>query len=265
MGDRDGRAARPVVEQMEERALLSGIIAAMVAAQPAAPSPISQVDARDVTTTPPNTPGSTAGLVALSGNTQAQGNALNNNSQSPLLGNGLPTPQELARESFRAVFTGRDYTGPGRFTSQGTTYYLRGLGGSNFFLHGDFNMAIITPTDPTAGFTGEAVLEDKNINSSGIVGFVLTGSTTAVDSQGRPTEMTFTADPNIYSGIFDVDAAQGTVNITYGAKNAIKVTFSGLVYTTGLTSPLVNSDLYARDGRPVPFVPTTNLSKIHHG
>ena len=189
---------------------------------------------------------------------------MNNNTNTPLLGNGFPTAAELARETFHAAFTGRYYSGPGRFTSQGTTYYYRGLGGSNMFLHGDFDMAIITPVGAGGQLTGEAVLEDKSTNSSGIQGLILTGSRTAVDSQGRPTQMTFTADPNIYSGVF-VEAGQGTVTIKYGARNAIKVNFDGLLYTTGLTSPLVNQDLYARHGRPIPFHPPTSLTQIHNG
>jgi hypothetical protein len=275
MGVRDRRAVRPVLERFEERQLLSGIIASMIASQPPEPSAISLLDREMAasatgsgsTTSGATTQGAFAGFQANSGNTGGVGiaNGLNDNPNTPLLGNGFPTPQELARETFRATFTGRVYTGPGRFTDQGTTYFFRGLGGSTFFLHGDFDMAVVTPTDPSTNFLGLAVLNDKSTNSSGIAGFDLTASRTAVDSQGRPTQLTFGADPNIYSGIFYVEAAQGTVTITYGAKNAVKVTFQGLVYTTGLTSPLVNQDLYARNGRPIPFHPTNNLSKIHNG
>ena len=133
------------------------------------------------------------------------------------------------------------------------------------YLHGDFNMAIVTPVDPSAPFLGEAVLNDKSTNSSGIHGLTLTGSRTEVDSQGRPTKLTFTADPNIYSGAFFGEAGQGSVAIKYGPKNAATVRFDGLIYTSGLASPLVNQDLYARHGRPVRYHPTNNLSKIHNG
>ena len=118
-------------------------------------------------------------------------------------------------------------------------------------------MAVVTPTDPNAPFLGEAVLNDKSTNSAGIQGLILTGARTDVDSLGRPTHLTFTADPNIYSGVFFVDAAEGTIDIHYGAKGAITASFHGLVYTSGLTSPLVNQDLYARNGRPLRFHPST--------
>lgn len=246
MGIRDRRAIRPVMESMESRELLSGIIASMAANQSPTVSAFQELAIREAA-------GVKGAIPVYSGNTggPSQGNGFQNNTSSPLLGNGTPTAHELAREAYKASFSGRVYTGPGRFTSQGTTYYYRGLGTSTFFLHGDFDMAIVTPTDPNAPFQGEAVLNDKSTNSSGIQGLVLTAPRTAVDSQGRPTQLTFTADPNIYSGAFFVQAGQGTVTIKYGARNAISVKFQGLIYTNGLTNPLVNQDLYARQGRPV--------------
>jgi hypothetical protein len=172
-------------------------------------------------------------------------------SQSPLIGTN-PTRRELARERFTAVFAGPVYVGPGRFGDQAKTLYFRGLGSSNTFLHGDFQMAIVFPTNPTAPLFGEAVMQDKNTNSSGIVAARLNGITPQTfDRLGRPTKFTFTQDPNIYSGIFFVDTSAGTVNITY-SKGSARVVFNGLVYTTGLTSPLTNSDLYSRGGRITP-------------
>jgi len=172
---------------------------------------------------------------------------------SPLLGAGAPSRREQVRQSFRAVFTGRYYTSPGRFSDQSTTYFFRGVGGSSFFLHGDFDMGVVTPTDPTAPFTGEAILQDKNTSSQAIVGLVLKGDRTAVDSKGRPTRLTLSADPNIYSGMFFVDAATGTVDIRYGPNKSVTVIFNAQVYTSGLANPLVNSDLYARGNRPLKF------------
>jgi hypothetical protein len=118
-------------------------------------------------------------------------------------------------------------------------------------------MAVVTPTDPTKPFIGEAVLEDKNTNSAGIQGFILRGDRTQVDSLGRPTHLEFVADQNIYSGAFFVQAAEGTVDIKYGAgpNHPINAIFKGRVYTTGVTNPLVNQDLYARNNRPLRFRP----------
>jgi hypothetical protein len=249
MGVRDRRALRPRLERVEGRELLSGLIASMAASSPRAAAAFTRLTQRLAATSNVTT----ATGVNYSGNTGnlLNGNGLSNNTASPLLGNGQPSPHELARETFRAYFSGRYYVGPGRFTDQGITYYFRGIGGANWFLHGDFNMAVVTPADPSAPFQGEAVMQDKNTSTSAIQGFILTADRTSVDSLGRPTRLTFTADPNIFSGVFFAAGAEGTVDITYGRKNAVTVRFNGLVYTSGLTSPLVNQDLYARHNRPL--------------
>jgi hypothetical protein len=170
---------------------------------------------------------------------------------SPLIGID-PTPAELARERFHAVFSGPVIAGPGRFADQSKTLYFQGLGGSNTFLHGDFQMAIVYPSDPTQPLIGEAYLEDKNNNSGGQIGFQLQGVTPqTVDRLGRPTQLTFSNDPNIYSGIFFANTASGTVSIHY-SKGSATVVFNGLVYTIGVTSPLKNSNLYSRGGRITP-------------
>jgi hypothetical protein len=167
----------------------------------------------------------------------------------PLLGQGQPTPQELARDTFRAYFHGPVLFGPGRFSDQKQLVYIRGTGSSSFFRHGDVNMGIIVPTNPTAPFTGVLFAQDKNINSGGQVGFDLTAPRQAVDAQGRPNHLTFTADPNIYGGIFFVDSASGTIDIQYQGRTAT-IRIHGLVYTSGLTNPLKNVDIVQRGGHP---------------
>jgi hypothetical protein len=109
------------------------------------------------------------------------------------------------------------------------------------------NLGIVTPTDPTKPQTGEAMLQDKNTNSGGAVGLILTPDPNSVDRLGRPTHATFQADPNIYGGIFFADTASGTVDIRYHGQMAT-VIFRGAIYTSGLTSPLKNADLVAREG-----------------
>jgi len=183
---------------------------------------------------------------------------------SPVIGTGTPTAAELAREKFVAKFSGPLSILPGRFSDQKQIIYMRGLGGStpNFFLHGDYGLAIVIPTgfnprnpagtggDPTApGYvppvTGFAFLDDKNNNSGGVVGLDLVADSTSFDAKGRPTRLTFTADQNVYGGIFFVDSAFGSVHITYG-KNAATSVFNGRIYTSGVTSPFQNTDLFAK-------------------
>lgn len=261
VGDRERRPLRPVIERMEGRQLLSGLMASM-AAQKLHPTATPPVLAGRLHAESGGGAGGAGGGGSGGGGGAGtrnpytyppSGNGFVNNASSPLIGQGAPTPGELARETYRASFAGRYYTGPGRFSDQGTTYFYRGLGTSTYFLHGDFTMAVVTPTDPSLPFQGEAILSDKNTNSAGIQGFILSGLRTDVDSQGRPTRLRLVADPNVYSGAFFVQAAEGTVDIKYGAIDKIKVTFQGRVYTNGLTNPLTNQDLYGRQGRPLRF------------
>ena len=95
------------------------------------------------------------------------------------------------------------------------------------------------------GVTGFAFLDDKNNNSGGTVGLDLSADPTSFDAKGRPTRLFFTSDPNVYSGIFYVSQSSGIVTIKYG-RNTASATFSGRIYTSGLTSPFQNVQLYAQ-------------------
>lgn len=187
---------------------------------------------------------------------------------APLLGAAPPTPAELAREKFVAHFYGPMTVQPPRFLDQSKIINMRGLGGSttNFFLHGDYDLSIVfpagfdpknpggtqDPSQPTPNgvppVTGFAFLDDKNNNSGGVVGLDLLADPTSFDAKGRPTRLTFTSDPNVYGGIFFVSQSSGTVTIAYH-KNSASAFFNGRIYTSGLTSPFENVDLYRRGGR----------------
>ena len=243
MGIRQKKAARPGVESMEGRELLSGLLVALQASTP-------QLSASQVVSYAST---SHQSVQALSNSSSSNGvyigstgpNASANFPASPLLGSGTPTKAELARESFHAKFTGPLTILPGRFTDQKQIIYMKGLGGStpNWFLRADYSLAVIVPKDPTRQVTGFAFLDDKNNNSGGVVGLDLLA--TQFDAKGRPTVLTFTADPNVYGGIFFVDSASGTVHITYGKNTATSV-FNGRIYVSGLTSPFANADLYSK-------------------
>jgi hypothetical protein len=284
--DRKRRIARPSLEPLDKRELLSGLMVALQA-------PIPQLSVTQEASIASNVGNGTAsaeqaanigpgtGNAAVGGsNTQSAGGGLyngGNNPQgisfpvAPIIGTGTPTAAELAREKFVAKFHGPLETLPGRFSDQKQIIFLRGLGGStaNFFLHADYSVAIVIPTgfnsatpagtggsptlpggapDPSyvPPVTGFAFLDDKNNNSGGVVGLDLVAVPTSFDSKGRPTQLTFTADENVYGGIFYVDAAEGTVTITYG-KNTATAVFNGRIYTSGLTNPFENVDLYAKN------------------
>jgi hypothetical protein len=238
---------RPACEQVERRSLLS-----IVTALASESHPTLQVSAALLEARHPRAAASSNQAVPLA-TTNTGGIGSIGPGGTPLLGTGQPTARELARDTFKAYFNGPLLVGPGRFSDQARIIYIRGVGGSSFFRHGDMNLGIVVPTDPNANFTGVVYLQDKNINSGAAVAFDMTGARTSVDRHGRPTQLTFVADPNIYSGIFYANSASGTVNIVYQGTTAT-VRISGLVYTSGLTNPLKNAAIVSRGG--VPFART---------
>ncbi len=243
MGSPRHRRSAPVVELLEGRDLLSSGLTIALTARPAIPpgAVVAAGQAHSAATGGTGAGGGGGG----SGGGSAGGAA----APAPIApGQGTPTPHEVARERFYAVFNGPFVGGPGRFSDQARILYLRGVGSSRFFLHGDYQMAIITPTDASRPITGVAVLEDKNNNSSGIVAFDVVADPSSLDHAGRPTRLTFTGDPNIYSGIFFINTSSGTVRVSYH-NGVARAVFQGSVYTSGLTSPLRNSDLVGRGGR----------------
>ena len=253
MGASKRTPGRLRVEPLEERSLLSGL---MIALQPQATRP----DVAAVAATVATRATSPGNGVAVGG---AGVNAGVPFPESPVLGQGTPTARELAREKFTARFNGPMAELAPRFSDQSKILYLRGLGTApRFFLHGDYTLAMVFPasfnpknpggtfnatTNPTGTppVTGFAFLDDKNNNAGATIGLDLAADPTSFDSKGRPTRLFFTSDPNVYSGVFYVTQSSGVVTIKYGRTTA-SATFSGRLYTTGLTSPFQNSDLYAR-------------------
>ena len=154
-------------------------------------------------------------------------------------GPGDPLPREVARERFRATFKGPFSVGPPLFTGQSKILHFRGLGTSNQFLHGDYQMTVILPKNASDPTTGGAYMQDKNINSGGAIAFDLKADPQSFDRFGRPTSLTFTINSNIYSGIFYNAIASGTVTIRY-FKSTSSVLFDGLVFTNGISNPLRN-------------------------
>src|SRR4051812_31612364 len=173
------RRAGPAVERLESRRLLSGGAAA-------------------------GTPGHTP----LAGRAPS---ALQSSGPS---GDTSSTPPDRTRQGFFAAFTGSYAVGPGRIEGQAVQTYLNVAGTSSTFLHGQAQVAVATPTDPTQGLTGSATLLDKN--------YAQTGNFLMLDLQGdprprpdgRPARLSWTV-ANSSSGTFAGAEGQGTLLISY--------------------------------------------------
>jgi hypothetical protein len=136
---------------------------------------------------------------------------------NPLLfPSGEPTPRQRARQTFVARFEGTFAVGPPRFTGETQQLFLRGAGGSNQFLHGDTQLRIITPADPTRPLGGVMVMFDRNINSNSTLGLHVSADRSSLDAAGRPLRLKIDQiDPNISGGAYVEGAAQGTIEIRY--------------------------------------------------
>ena len=147
----------PGLEPLEGRQLLSGL---MVALQSSVPI-LTSAQVASIASTEAQTGTGTLSSQVVAGMNQSGvyvGNGASGNNGvpigpnagvnvpvSPLIGTGTPTAAELAREKFTAHFSGPLTTQAPRFSDQSKILFLRGLGTSNFFLHGDYDMALVYP------------------------------------------------------------------------------------------------------------------------
>lgn len=228
MAPRNRPGFRPALEGMETRTLLSAITHLLNRSQPRQAAINAQQAAPAPEELPPN----------------------------PLyFPTGQPTRHEMARQRFVAKFVGPFTVGAGRFSGEAQQVYMRGSGGSNQFLHGDAQLAVITPADPTQPLGGSISMFDRNINTNSSIGFELAANpATDLDAAGRPVRMTITqVDGNLSGGLYAGAIAEGTVEIRYkpsGARSrrvssqgTAVVTIRAQVYTPGNGSILRNTDI----------------------
>ena len=218
---------RPAAEAIEARQLPSGLIAAM----------IEQA----------NTTVHAAAAGAAGGGGGSTTGTGSGGSPTTLADLGTPTPHELAREQFRATFSGPYLAGPPRFVGQGKQLLIIGNGNSSAFLRGNVQIGLFLPATPTGTITGTANLEDLNVTNSGNqLGLDLQGSAQDVDRFGRPTHLTWTTNGNS-GGTFTGAIGQGTLDIRYlpglqrhhGKGDGTALTlFKGRVFVTGVNNVL---------------------------
>jgi hypothetical protein len=162
-------------------------------------------------------------------------------------GDAAMTPPGRVIQSFFAAFAGSYAVGPGRIQGQALRTYLNVAGTSNTFLHGQAQVAIAAPSDPTQGLSGTATLFDKN--------YAQTGNFLMLDIQGdpqprpdgRPTRLTWVVSQSS-SGTFSGAEGQGTLLISYhpGGRRPphaldsgkVGVQFRGQITLNGTTNPL---------------------------
>ncbi len=127
----------------------------------------------------------------------------------------LPTAREQVLEKFFALFKGVYQASPARFTDQVQQFFFAASGLSSGFKHGDIEMAVYTPADPSQPVTGSAFMIVKNYGNTGnSLGVDLTADASSLDALGRPTQMTWTVNGNS-GGAFADATGSGTLDIKY--------------------------------------------------
>jgi hypothetical protein len=239
------RAKRPALEPLEGRDLPSGVISAMVNRRlephprPSQGSPLAQ-------TSPVQVAGGGTSAYVPGGNPDP----------SLLAPLGQPTQRELNRTFFRASYEGPFNVLPGRTDTEARRVFIRGTGTSTAFLHGNIQILLVVPQDPAAPVIGISSQSDRSINTSGILGFDLTGGQQFLGSHGLPTTLNYTIDINVSAGTFVAASGQGTMQIRYTSQKrhfkgerggpgdgTAYVKIQGLVLTLGATNPLRNADI----------------------
>jgi hypothetical protein len=129
---------------------------------------------------------------------------------------GTLTPRQLKIEKFSAQFAGPYKIGPGRTSTEALTTFITGRGSASTIAHGDLQLLIITPKDPTMQLGGVAGIFDRNLNSNTALGLDLSAPPQDVDSAGRPNRFpSVIIDVNASSGLYDEAFSQGVVSIRY--------------------------------------------------
>ena len=184
----------------------------------------------------------------------AKSQGIQGNATDFLQPTGNPTSHELAREQFKATFTGTYVLGNGRYDSQSHSFVFRGAGSGSYFLHGDVQLGTVTPKDPTKPLSGLLTIFDRNINTNFVMGLDLAGDqVTGVDKFGRPTKLTYTTDVNVSAGISVESLSQGTITIKYhsrghtargvNSQGTASIVVQGRHYNLGSSQILANANI----------------------
>ncbi len=160
MGRRILRDLRPSLEEIERRELLSAITDVMagnsIAAGHKAESAIT-----------------TAISSQSIANSQNQGPLLNPDgtiNNQALAPTGTLTKREQRRERFTAQFTGTYTVGGGRTSDERIQTFITAAGSANTMLHGDIQLLLVTPNDPSLPIGGVSAIFDRNLNTNTVLG-----------------------------------------------------------------------------------------------
>jgi hypothetical protein len=216
MGRRILRHLRPSLEEIERRVFLSAITDVMAGNSINAEA--LRAKAAALTATAGSSSAFSSQSIAVPQNQGPLLNAdgtINNQALAPT---GTLTRRELRREHFTAQFVGTYTVGAGRTSDEKIQTFITAAGSANTMLHGDIQLLLVTPNDPSLPIGGVSAIFDRNLNTNTVLGLDESApqSSPYINRLGLPTFLpTVSLDVNLSSGTYDQGYAVGTMNIHY--------------------------------------------------
>jgi hypothetical protein len=214
MRHRSPRDRRPSLEEVERRELLSAITDVMAVDSNGAAS----LAAREASLA--STAGSSQSIAITSnqGPLLNSGNPLNPINNMALAPTGTVSNRQLKKERFGARFTGTYTVGAGRTSDEQIQTFITAAGSANTIAHGDIQLLLVTPKNPSLPIGGVCAIFDRNLNTNTVVGFDVSAPQTSqyINRLGLPTFLpTVSMDINLSAGTYVEGYAVGTMNIRY--------------------------------------------------
>jgi len=217
MGRRIPRDRRPYLEEVERRELLSAITDIMAGNSIAAGRHALVAAASQAAGTAAS---QTSGIQSIA-TLNNQGPLFNPNgtiNNQALAPTGTLTKREQRREHFTARFAGTYTVGAGRTSDERIQTFITAAGSTNTILHGDIQLLLVTPKDPSLPIGGVSAIFDRNLNTNAVLGLdeAAPQSSQYINRLGLPSLLPkVSVDVNLSAGTYDEAYSVGTMNIHY--------------------------------------------------
>jgi len=217
MGRRTPRDRRPYLEEVERRELLSAITDIMAGNSIAAGRRALVAGASQAAGTAAS---QTSGIQSIA-TLNNQGPLFNPNgtvNNQALAPTGTLTKREQRREHFTAQFAGTYTVGAGRTSDERIQTFITAAGSTNTILHGDIQLLLVTPKDPSLPIGGVSAIFDRNLNTNTVLGLdeAAPQSSQYINHLGLPSLLPkVSVDVNLSAGTYDEAYSVGTMNIHY--------------------------------------------------
>jgi hypothetical protein len=249
MAKRRRRVARPLLELVECRELLSSIIDVL-----ASTSAASHHGSSASTNLAAALSASRSGFTTTNDPSQLTQGPLAGTQNVAITPSGTFKPAAIKRQRFVARYVGPYSVIPGKTNTQSFQVIVQAAGTANTMLHSDFQARIVTPSTPATPdgtptpISGVSSIFDRNLNTNTVLGFDFADPNSTVNSSGLPDQFTSVSiDVNSSAGTYDEAYGQGVINIKYepSGKHAAGTLSQGTAIVT------IKAQIYASDASSI--------------